>query len=62
MITVRARPPNINGLKRHGSLIHQTKKVFNYFDNQIEDLVIQICSDPKNTNFDKKNFNFFKVH
>ena len=62
MIAVGARPPCTNGLNRYGSLLYQTERIFNYFENEINDFVLQICSIPKDINFSTKDIsNFLKI-
>tara|TARA_B100000795_G_C22734520_1_gene412768 strand:+ start:538 stop:669 length:132 start_codon:yes stop_codon:yes gene_type:complete len=41
MIAVGATNSNFNGSNRCGSLLFQTEKAFNYFENNINDLVFR---------------------
>ena len=62
MIAVGATSSNFNGLNRYGSLLFHTESVFNYFENNIIDLVLQICSIPKKIHFDNEEIsNFLKL-
>ena len=59
MIAVGATKSNSNGLNRYGSLLFQTSRVYNYFENYIDELVIQICSIPKEINFSRDHISKF---
>ena len=62
MIAVGATKSNSNGLNRCGSLLFQTNRVYNYFEDHIDELVIQICSIPNEINFSRDQIsNFLKI-
>ena len=62
MIAVGVTKTNNNGLNRYGTLLYQTERIFNFFENMIENFVLQICSVPKNINFDEEEiYNFLKI-
>tara|TARA_Y100000389_G_scaffold202421_1_gene247648 strand:+ start:30 stop:806 length:777 start_codon:yes stop_codon:yes gene_type:complete len=59
MIAVGVTKSNSNGLNRYGSLLFQTNRVYNYFEDCIDELVIQICSIPNKINFSRDQISKF---
>jgi hypothetical protein len=59
MIAVGATKSNSNGLNRYGSLLFQTNRVYDYFEDHIDELVIQICSIPNEINFSRDQISKF---